>query len=37
MFTKYWQDNLQETDDADGQGVNGKMILKCISKKVGKA
>ena len=37
MYTKYWQDNLKETDVVDGQGINGRMILKCILKRVGKA
>jgi hypothetical protein len=37
MYTQYWQDNQKETDDVDGQGVNGRMILKFILKRVGKA
>ena len=37
MYAKYWQDNKKETDDVDGQGVNERIILKFILKRVGKA
>jgi hypothetical protein len=36
-YTKYWQDNLKETDDVDGQGVKEKVISKFILKRVGTA
>ena len=27
MYTKIWQENLKESDDMDGENVNGRIIL----------
>ena len=27
MYTKIWQENLKESDDMDGENVNGRIML----------
>lgn len=33
MHTKFWWDNLKERDHLKVLGVDGKVVIKCISNK----